>query len=206
MSKKNLGNPRPVSPQTEWSVRLSLLRSILTFIIIAVMLRASVVEAFKIPSASMVPTLEIGDHILVNKLSYGLRLPLKSETVFNYRIPSRDDVVVFTRPNDPSTHIIKRVIGLPGDEIEVRGTKVFINGEHYKSDERHAIWVNGGQTDFGPVVVPEGHVLMLGDNRDKSKDSRLWAETFLDVSRISGRAFVIYWNLASLKRMFSLID
>lgn len=208
MSKKNLGNSQGSNQmiQSEWSVRLSLLRSIATFILIACMLRASVVEAFKIPSGSMVPTLEIGDHILVNKLSYGLRLPFKTKTLFDYREPKRDDVVVFTLPGNPATNIIKRVIGLPGEKIEIRGTKIYINGERYENDDRHSIWVHGGRTDFGPVAVPEGHVLMLGDNRDKSRDSRFWPNTFLDMSRIKGRAFVIYWNLASLKRMFSIID
>lgn len=208
MSKKNLGNKQSsvADSQSPWSVRLSLLRSILTFVVIAFMLRASVVEAFKIPSTSMVPTLEVGDHILVNKLSYGLRLPFKAETVFEYREPQRGDVVVFTLPDDPSTNIIKRVIGLPGDEVEIRGTKLYINGSLYEEDKKHAIWVNGGRHDFGPVNVPEHHVLLLGDNRDQSRDARLWPETFLDMSRIKGRAFVVYWNLAALGRMFDIIE
>ena len=208
MSKKNLGNSQNSNPvvQSEWAVPLSLLRSFATFIVIACLLRASVVEAFKIPSESMVPTLEVGDHILVNKLSYGIRLPFKIETLVDYRQPKRNDVVVFTRPDDPNTNIIKRVIGLPGEKIEVKGTKLYINGKLNTGDEHHAIWIMGGTTDFGPVTVPKDHVLLLGDNRDKSKDSRKWPETFLNVSRIKGRAFVVYWNLASLKRMFSLIN
>jgi signal peptidase I len=129
-------------------------------------------------------------------------------------MPKRGDVVVFTLPDDPKspeldeseTNIIKRVIGLPGDTIEVRGTRLKINGELYEADEEYAIWVLGGRKDFGPVVVPEGSVLLLGDNRDQSKDSRYWGDPFLEVSRIKGRAFVIYWNWPSpLKRIFHII-
>ena len=179
------------------------------------MLRASVVEAFKIPSSSMEPPLEIGDHILVNKLSYGLRVPFVAESLFNFRQPKRKDVVVFTRPDDPTTsdvdetdtNIIKRVIGLPGDEVTIRGTKVYINGHIFDDDDKYAIWVRGGTKDFGPEKVPADKVLVLGDNRDQSKDGRYWeGDHFLSTSRIKGRAFLIYWNLASLKRMFSVIE
>lgn len=173
-------------------------KTLIVFITIALLLRASVVEAYKIPSGSMKPTLEIGDHIIINKLSYGLRLPFFVETVYNYDTPEHGDVVVFTRPDDPSTDIIKRVIGIPGDEIEVRGTKVYRNKQAI--EESYAQWVYGGAKDFGPVRVPEGTVLLLGDNRDESKDSRFWTEPdgqvhpFLDIRRIKGRAFLIYWN------------
>ena len=194
---------------------LSLLKSLAIFFGIAFMLRASVVEAFKIPSSSMEPTLQIGDHILVNKLSYGFRLPFKIETAFNFRNPKRGDVVVFTLPDDPKTpeidetetNIIKRVIGLPGDQIEVRGTQLFINGSRYEDDANYAIWVLGGKIDFGPVTVPDGKVLLLGDNRDQSKDSRFWDDPFLDMSRIKGRAFIIYWNWPSpFDRIFQIIS
>jgi signal peptidase I len=99
------------------------------------------------------------------------------------------------------------VIGLPGDELEVRGTKLFINGEQYTDDSRYAIWVLGGQKNFGPVKVPEGRVLLLGDNRDQSKDSRYWDDPFLELSRVKGRAFVIYWNWPSpFDRIFHIIS
>ena len=207
MSKKNMSNKVPTGNQSrQWAEVISLIKSLAIFFGIAFMLRASVVEAFKIPSSSMEPTLEIGDHILVNKLSYGIRLPLKVETLFDFRKPKRGDVVVFTLPEDSSINIIKRVIGLPNDVVEVRGTRVYINGKLLDDDEGHAKWIKGGIHDFGPERVPTGHVLLLGDNRDQSRDSRLWDEAFLDVSRIKGRAFLIYWNLASLRRMFNLID
>ncbi|MFN8390518.1 MAG: signal peptidase I [Bdellovibrionota bacterium] len=190
----------------------SLIRSIAIFFGIAFMLRASVVEAFKIPSSSMEPTLDIGDHILVNKLSYGLRLPFVTKTLFDFRLPKHGDVVVFTLPDDPDTNIIKRVVGLPRDKVEVQGMKLLINDQVYDKDAEHAQWIFGGKKDFGPVTVPEDKVMVLGDNRDQSKDSRFWKDAngnpdpFLDVSRIKGRAFVIYWNSAfKFDHVFSLI-
>jgi signal peptidase I len=194
-----------------WNEVKSLVKSIAIFLIIAFTLRASVVEAFKIPSSSMVPTLEVGDHILVNKLSYGIRLPFRETTLMNLRPPQRGDVVVFTLPDDPTTpeineseiNIIKRIIGLEGDTIEVRGEYVYINGERYH--EESVKWLDHGRKNFGPITVPEGKVLLLGDNRDRSKDSRYWTDPFVDTERIKGRAFVIYWSWHSLKRIFDII-
>lgn len=212
MSNNLLSNSKFSSQLKEF---LNLIKSLSVFLSIAFLLRASVVEAFKIPSSSMEPTLQIHDHILVNKLSYGLRLdPVTNESIAFFRIPRRGDVVVFKLLDDPRTlenesdpNIIKRVIGLPGDEIEVKGTKVFINKEYYAADENYAIWVEGGRKDFGPMRIPENQVMLLGDNRDMSRDGRFW-ETgpFLPINRIKGRAFVIYWTWPpSFKRMFSLI-
>ncbi len=192
---------------------LSFLKTIVIFFGIALMLRASVVEAFKIPSSSMEPTLEIGDHILVNKLSYGVRLPFVSKTLWGFRKPERGDVVVFTLPDDPrtpdideaSTNIIKRVIGVPGDSLEVKDMSVLINNEAL--DEGYARWLQGGKRDYPKIEIPENHVFLMGDNRDHSKDWRYWAQPFLSIDRVKGRAFVIYWNsLLSFKRMFRSID
>lgn len=217
-SRSNGGARNPQLAET-----LSLIRSIGVFLSIAILLRASVVEAFKIPSTSMTPTLEVGDHILVNKLSYGLRLDLipsflpvpqfLQETFFEFRYPKRGDVVVFTLPDDTTTpedesevNIIKRVIGLPGDVVEVKGTRLFINGELYERDNEYAKWKYGGRKDFPPTKIPPGKVFLLGDNRDQSKDSRFWDAPFLDISRIKGRAFIIYWNSGfHLHRMFGVI-
>jgi signal peptidase I len=203
-----------VKKNSQWVEFFSLIKSLSIFFAIAFLLRASVVEAFKIPSSSMEPTLEIDDHILVNKLSYGLRVPFKAESVVEFKMPKRGDVVVFTLPDDPDTpeidesetNIIKRVIGLPGDAIMVRGTKLFVNGKVYDEDEKYAVWLLGGRKDFGPVTVPPAKVLLLGDNRDQSKDSRFWPDPFLDAKRIKGRAFIIYWNLRMLWRMFHIIS
>ena len=193
---------------------LNIVKSIAIFLVLAFTLRASVVEAFKIPSTSMVPTLEVGDHILVNKLSYGIRLPFVEKIAFLYSTPARGDIVVFTLPDDPATpdtdesdiNIIKRVIGLPGDTIEVNGTTVKINGEAYTKDSDYALWLQGGKKNFGPTTIPENKILLLGDNRDYSRDSRYWKDPFLEVTRIKGRAFIIYWNSQFvLSRIFNIL-
>lgn len=179
---------------------ISFVKTLAALIAIAVVLRGTVIEAFKIPSGSMIPTLRIGDHILVSKLSYGIRLPFMTSMVYQYAEPKRGDIVVFTRPDDPATpdeddssiNIIKRVIGLPGEEVEIVGTKVIVNGRPI--DEPYAVWDEGGVKSWGPEKIPAGHVLLMGDNRDHSKDSRYWTNPFLDIKRIKGRALVIYWT------------
>jgi signal peptidase I len=184
----------------------SVVKSLALFLILAIFFRASTLAAYKIPSGSMEETLKIGDHIFVNKLRYGFRLPFMENTIFDYSSPSRGDIVVFTLPEDSSTDIIKRVIGLPGDEIEVRGTSVFINGQKYEEDEKYAIWRDGGKKDFGPEIVPPDTVLLLGDNRDKSRDARFWENPFLSRKRIVGKAFIIWWNWSKpLDRIFRTI-
>jgi signal peptidase I len=184
----------------------SVLKSLALFVMLALFLRASAFAAYKIPSSSMEDTLKIGDHIFANKLSYGFRLPFMEYTVIDYDFPDRGDVVIFTLPENPSIDIIKRVVGLPGDQIEVRGRTLYLNGEPFGKDKEYSIWKEGGVKDFGPVVVPEDHVLLLGDNRDHSRDSRFWDNPFLDRRRIVGRAFVIWWNWSKpLDRMFTMI-
>lgn len=214
VANQNSTSPQASSqkPKSQSSEVFSFLKTLAIFLAAAFFLRASVVEAFKIPSLSMFPTLRIGDHILVSKLSYGLRLPLMTDSLFLFDTPKRQDIVVFTRPDEPETsedessiNIIKRVIGLPGDTVEVRGTKVFINGEPL--DEPYARWQDHGIPDgyFGPDKVPDGHVFLLGDNRDRSKDSRFWKEPFLDIYRIKGRALFIYWSWDSLDRIGTVL-
>ncbi len=199
---------------------VSFFKTLTVFLIIAFFLRASIVEAYKIPSGSMIPTLRIGDHILVNKLSYGFRLPygvalpfrVLDAMIWQYDSPQRGDVVVFTRPDEVDTvedeseiNIIKRVIAIPGDVVEVRGATLYINGQ--LQNEPYARWLDNGipEGDFGPERVPANHVLLLGDNRDRSRDSRFWSYPFLEQSRIKGRAFIIYWSWDSLGRIFNII-
>jgi signal peptidase I len=190
----------------------SFIKTLSVIIVLAVFLRSTVVEAFKIPSGSMRPTLREGDYIFVWKLSYGIRLPFMQKAVYEFAMPKRGNVVVFTRPDDPntkeneaSTNIIKRVIGLPGDKIEVSGSKLFVNGELMVED--YARWEDGGtlEGNFGPQVVPDGHVLLLGDNRDHSKDGRFWNYPFLPVENIKGRAFIIYWSWSNFSRFGTII-
>lgn len=212
--------PKPSGFKNFINETVSFFKTLAIFLIIAFFLRASIVEAYKIPSGSMIPTLRIGDHILVNKLSYGFRLPVGiglpfrviDTMIWQYDSPNRGDVVVFTRPDEPGTledeseiNIIKRVVGIPGDVIEVRGSGLYLNGK--LSDEPYARWLENGipEGDFGPERVPAGHVLLMGDNRDHSKDSRFWSYPFLDQNRIKGRAFIVYWSWDSLGRIFNII-
>ncbi len=191
---------------------VSFFKTLALFLAAAFILRASVVEAYKIPSGSMKPTLTIGDQILVSKLAYGLRLPLMTDMLYQYRNPERGDVVVFTRPDEPETledesaiNIIKRVIGLPGDHIEVKRTELYINGQLYPED--YVRWEENGlvQADQHEWIVPPGHVFLMGDNRDHSKDSRFWGYPFLPMTRIKGKAFLIYWSWDSLNRIGEII-
>lgn len=187
--------------------------SLSLIVVAAIMLRGSVIEAFKIPSASMYPTLKIGDQLFVWKLAYGFRLPFVRKSLAVYGAPQRGDIVVFTREDDPitlenesDTNLIKRVIGLPGDKVEVRGSKVYINGEYLP--ETYARWEDGGSSEgnFGPETVPRNSLFVLGDNRDRSKDSRFWnGSHYLPIENVKGRAVIIYWSTDSLDRIGNIL-
>jgi len=167
-------------------------------ILLAIAIRGAVVQAFKIPSGSMLPTLQIGDHLLVAKFLYGVRIPYTDTRVLRIRGPKRGDIVVFAYPVDDSKDFIKRVIGVPGDRVEVRDKKVFVNGDPI--EDPWGVHVDratlpGGferRDNFGPVEVPPGQFFVMGDNRDRSYDSRFWG--FVEDARIKGKAFVIYWS------------
>lgn len=173
--------------------------SIIIAIILALVIRTFVVQAFKIPSGSMEDTLLIGDHILVNKLSYGMHLPVVDTKVRPLGLvgdPQRGDIIVFPFPRDPSRDFIKRVVALPGERVEVRNHHAYINGEplkedYIKLDERAAMHPSR-YSHWGPEVVPPGKLFVMGDNRDNSADSRDWG--FLDSAQVKGRAFIIYWS------------
>jgi signal peptidase I len=207
------GAQAPKRPQSSWEELVALAKSLVVIFAIAFSLRVTVVEPFKIPSGSMIPTLQVGDFILVLKFWYGLRLPFVTDSATMWNTPKRGDVVVFTRPDDPNTpgeddsaiHIIKRVVAVGGETVEVRGAKVYINGQPL--DEPYARWSEGGKFEgnFGPKTVPEGRILLLGDNRDNSKDSRFWTDPFLDVKRVKGKAVVVFWSFDSPSRMFTRI-
>jgi signal peptidase I len=166
--------------------------------ILALFIRTFLVQAFKIPSGSMLETLQIGDHILVNKLRYGIRLPILGKRIVKFQDPRRGDVIVFVYPVDPSKDFIKRVIGEPGDTVEVKHKQVFINGKEI--DDPHAQFVEGPgegsrltpRDNFGPVTVPPDQIFVMGDNRDRSYDSRFWG--FVPLDDVRGKAFVIYWS------------
>lgn len=166
-------------------------------IVLALFIRTFIVQAFKIPSGSMIPTLQIGDHILVNKMSYGVRIPLWGNYLVHFNKPKRGDVVVFIFPEDRSKDFIKRVIGVAGDRVEIRDKKVYINGKPIKDPHAH---FEGGEPqggyfvrdDYGPRRVPAGHIFVMGDNRDRSYDSRFWG--FVDLRDVKGKAFLVYWS------------
>jgi signal peptidase I len=175
-------------------------------VLLALFIRTFVVQAFKIPSGSMEPTLLVGDHILVNKFIYGIKVPFIRTTLIPISEPSRGDVVVFIYPVDKSKDFIKRVIGLPGDTIRIEGKKIFINGKLY--DDKHGFYTassRGGNPErsFGPVTVPQNSYFVMGDNRDQSYDSRFWG--FVPEESIKGKAFIIYWSWPHWKRFLYLI-
>jgi signal peptidase I len=175
--------------------------------VLALVIRTFVVQAFKIPSGSMEDTLLIGDHILVNKLSYGLQVPLAHFKVHLMGLmgePQRGDIIVFPFPRDPKRDFIKRVIGLPGERVEVRNHRAYVNGEPLKEpyvrlDDR-AMMHPSRYSHWGPEVVPPGKLFVMGDNRDNSADSRDWG--FLDSAQVKGRAFIIYWSWDSSESKF----
>jgi signal peptidase I len=166
--------------------------------LLALFIRTFIVQAFKIPSGSMLPTLQIGDHILVNKLQYGIRVPIVGQRVVSFTDPKRGDIIVFVYPVDPQKDFIKRVIGQPGDTIEVKHKQIYVNGD--KVDDPYGHFVDGPgensrltpRDNYGPVTVPPDKVFVMGDNRDRSYDSRFWG--FVPLDDVKGKAFVIYWS------------
>ena len=167
-------------------------------LVLALVIRAFVVQAFSIPSGSMIPTLLVGDYLLVNKFSYGIRNPFSNKIMIPTWKPQRGDVVVFIFPQDPSKDYIKRLIGLPGDRVQVINKKVFINGKPYEVPQarfadNELIPANQSPRDnFGPVVVPKDSYFFMGDNRDQSYDSRFWG--FVPRDDLRGKAEIIYFS------------
>jgi signal peptidase I len=205
-------------------------KSFFPVILVVFLIRSFVVEPFKIPSGSMMPTLLAGDFILVNKFTYGLRVPLLNNTFIEVNKPQRGDVFVFHYPPDPSIDYIKRVVGLPGDKIAYRNKQIFINGEpvalslvgdyqyvtsglnmvnakHYQEqlgEVRHDVLIEDNSlTIDGETEVPAGHYFAMGDNRDNSKDSRSWG--FVPEDNLVGKAFLIWWNFDDFGRIGNAI-
>jgi signal peptidase I len=167
-------------------------------ILIALFIRTFVVQAFKIPSSSMEPTLQVGDHILVSKFLYGIKIPFTKMKLIEFKTPQRGDTIVFIYPQDRSKDFIKRVIGVGGDQVDIEGEKVFVNGKQMEDPWGSYDMKNEWRRKLGPVgpfehvVVPEGHLYVLGDNRDNSQDSRFWG--FVHVNEVKGKAFIIYFS------------
>jgi len=196
-------------------------RSLFPVFLIVLVLRSFVIEPFKIPSGSMYPTLQIGDFIVVNKFAYGVKLPVTQTKIIPVSLPERGDVVVFKFPNDPDVDYIKRVVGVPGDEITYIDRALFVNGklvktelqgkyqgadsgsvmngasvikESFANGNSHKILLdmNKRSADMNATVVPEGHYFVMGDNRDHSNDSRFWG--FVPEKNLKGKAFGIWMN------------
>jgi len=172
--------------------------AILIALLLALFIRTFVVQAFKIPSGSMLNTLLIGDHILVNKFIYGIKNPFSGNTWIPVKKPERGDIVVFKYPINPAQDYIKRVVGVAGDQIEIKNKKVYVNGE--LQDESYAIFLDNkilspgkqSRDNMEMITVPANSLFVMGDNRDNSYDSRFWK--FVDLKAVKGKAFIFYWS------------
>jgi signal peptidase I len=210
-SKSEVPEPAPAFKK---SVGREYLESIVVAIILALFIRTFAMQAFKIPTGSMEPNLLIGDHLLVNKLVYSPSFGPLEDTLLGKRPIARGHVVVFKFPEDPTRDFIKRVIGLPGETVEIRNKQVFIDGKPL--DEPYAHFIDAPlrpddpeyglhpsdsiRDSWGPQTVPAGELLVLGDNRDNSRDSRYWG--FLPVDQVKGRALVVYWSYEATREEY----
>ena len=174
--------------------------SIVIAVILALFIRTWVVQAFKIPTGSMENNLLVGDHLLVDKFVFSPAPTALERALLPVREVKRGDVIVFKYPMEPERDFIKRVIGLPGETLELKKKVVYINGQPLKEDYVHFLVPIGAggleamdkRDDYGPVTVPEGYYFAMGDNRDNSQDSRWWG--FLSRDYIKGKALMVYWS------------
>ena len=196
---KNIGEKRTSSIREN-------IEAVLVAVLLALFIRTFAVQAFKIPSGSMKQTLQIGDHILVNKFIYGVKVPFAGKTLIPVKKPKRGDIIVFKFPMDPEKDFIKRLVGVAGDKVEIRNKQVFVNNK--KVDSSFAQFTDSfivpgcppgmrqdapcRKDNFGPIKVPENKLFVMGDNRDQSFDSRFWS--FVDLKAVNGKAFIIYWS------------
>ena len=198
------------TPEFKKSIAREYFESLVIAVVLALFIRTFVVQAFKIPTGSMEQNLLIGDHLLVNKFVFGPTISPLERAVLPMKEIRRRDVIVFKYPEDPERDFIKRVIGLPGETVELRNKRVFINDQrldepyvYYLEDpppipqememssEAHGM-SGDPRVRYGPVTVPPGHYFVMGDNRDNSQDSRYWG--FLPRENVKGKALVIYWS------------
>lgn len=193
--KKEQGND--VSIKKKSGLRENI-EAILIAVVLALFIRTFVVQAFKIPSGSMQNTLQIGDHILVNKFLYGVKIPFIQKTIIPITNPKKGDIVVFKFPEDPKKDFIKRVIGVSGDVIKIENKLLYVNDKPAQAG--HSIFIDphtlpaGVQPrdNYGPQKVPPDSLFVMGDNRDQSYDSRFW--DYVKLNAIKGKAFMIYWS------------
>ncbi|MGE0087424.1 MAG: signal peptidase I [Desulfococcaceae bacterium] len=198
MTSENTEKPDTKDKIVKKSALRENIEAILIAIVLALFIRTFVVQAFKIPSGSMKETLQIGDHILVNKFIYGIKMPFTQTTLIALKNPQRGDIAVFKFPEDPDKDFIKRVIGVAGDTIEIMDKKVFVNGK--PAEYEQAVFKDGRiipgniqpRDNMKLITVPEDSIFVMGDNRDHSYDSRFWG--FVKLSAVKGKAFIIYWS------------
>ena len=196
------GTAPPIDvPRRRKSVLREYVEAIAIAILLALVIRTLIVQAFTIPSGSMMDTLLVGDYILVNKFLYGPEMPMTEYRLPALRPPHRGDIIVFKYPQDEKRDFIKRIIGTPGDTVQVRGPQVFVNGEPLREPyvkRSEGSLPSTGQSYCGyaygcePTVVPTNSYFVMGDNRDNSQDSRYWG--FVKREKIKGKAFLIYWS------------
>ena len=185
-------------PQVKKSAVREYAEAIVIALILAVFIRTFIIQAFKIPSGSMEPTLLIGDHLLVNKFFYGIRNPFNGETWIPIEKPERRDIIVFEYPVNPEQDFIKRVIGIEGDTIEMVDKNLFVNGKPFVV--KSAVYRDPTifpreiqpRDNFGPITVPKDSLFVMGDNRDNSYDSRFWK--FVRLNEVKGKAIILYWS------------
>jgi len=182
------------------NIILEYAQAIIIAFILAMFIRTFFIQAFKIPSGSMINTLLIGDHLLVNKFYYGVRNPFnRGQLWIKGKEIKRGDVIVFVYPVDKTKDFIKRTIGIPGDTVQIINKKVFVNGKPI-DEPSGAQWVEDrilpqsaqSRDNFGTITVPENSLFVMGDNRDQSYDSRFWG--FVPIENVKGNALIIYWS------------
>ena len=175
------------------------IKAIGTALILALIIRTSVVQAYKIPSGSMIPTLLIGDYLLANKFIYGPKIPFIDKRLFVLTKPQKGDIIIFPSPEDPSKDLIKRVVAVEGDVIEERDKQIFINGKPIDEPyiQHTDSFLSGLRDNFSPYLVPKGKIFVMGDNRDQSYDSRYWG--CVDIKDIKGKALILYWSWDNAK-------
>jgi signal peptidase I len=212
--------PKPEeSEESKEPIVVEYAKSFFPIFLLVLILRSFIIEPFKIPSGSMMPTLLIGDFILVNKYDYGIRLPVLNTKIIENGTPTRGDIVVFRYPENPSIPYIKRIIGLPGDHIAYYDKTVIINGRPIQQVVKGRYRASGSGKNMAGAslrievldqveheilaipnqfsrefqgIVPDNHYFVLGDNRDNSKDSRFWG--YVPDANLMGRAFMIWMN------------
>ena len=197
LKKKSDSNHR-TEPENKKSGLRENIEAIVIAILLALFIRTFVVQAFKIPSGSMKETLQIGDHIMVNKFIYGIKLHFAHKTIIPIKEPKKADIIVFRYPENPKLDFIKLVVGVEGDVIEVRNKKLYVNDTlthqtYAIHTDPHIIpGVYNKRDNFGTIIVPPDSLFVMGDNRDNSKDSRFWG--FVNLKAVKGKAFMIYWS------------